>query len=235
MRTAVLTSGGKDSILALHRLVESGEVEREDVLLVTAFPENPESFMFHTVNLHMLEAIANCLGLPLVKVKVSGEKEREVLELEEALCSLKLEAICVGAIASRYQLSRVEGICNRHGLRLFAPLWGEEQENVLREVSRNFEALIVSVSAMGLDESFLGRRIDAECIEALKEVSRRYGINLAGEGGEYETLVLDAPLFRRRIGIKRLEKLWRGSGGVAIVRDYEVVDKNISQRVEFKA
>ncbi len=228
MRTAVLTSGGKDSILALHRIIESKLVSKEDLILVGVFPRNPESFMFHTVNLHVLEAIARCLGMPLFRAEVSGEEEREVLELEGALLDLEPEAICIGAIASRYQLKRVEKICRRHGFRLFAPLWGENPEKILREVASKFEAIIVSVSAMGLDESFLGRKIDQKCVEDLKIISGKYGVNLVGEGGEYESLVLDAPLFRKRIAIKRLEKLWHGSSGVAILREYEIEDKDIS-------
>lgn len=228
MNIAVLTSGGKDSILALHKILENKFAKKEDLILVGAFTTNPESFMFHTVNLHMLDEIAKCLEMPLLKVKVSGEEEKEVFELEEALLDLDIDAVCIGAIASRYQFKRVENICKRQNLKLFAPLWGEDPEKILKEVASDFEAIIVSVSAMGLEESFLGRRIDLECIEDLKRLNKRYGVNLAGEGGEYESLVLDAPLFRKRIAIKKLEKSWSGSTGIAIVKEYELEDKDIS-------
>jgi predicted ATP pyrophosphatase (TIGR00289 family) len=227
MRTVVLTSGGKDSILALHRILDRKLVEKREIILFGVIPKNPESFMFHTVNLHMLDAISKCLEIPLFKAEVSGEEEREVLELEEALLNLDAEAICIGAIASRYQLKRIDAICKKHGLRLFAPLWGEEPEKILNEVANRFEAIITSVSAMGLDESFLARKIDHSCIEHLKMVSAKYGVSLVGEGGEYESLVLNAPLFRRRISIKKLEKTWRGSTGVAVVREYVLEDKDI--------
>ncbi|MCS7130696.1 MAG: TIGR00289 family protein [Archaeoglobaceae archaeon] len=227
MRVAVLTSGGKDSILALHRLLESQRIDKKDLILVGAYPKNPESYMFHTVNLHMLDAVAKCLELPLKKIEVSGEEEKEVFELENELSKLKLDAVCIGAIASLYQFKRVERTCKKLGLKLFAPLWGEDQEKILREIADKFEAIMVSVSAMGLDESFLGRRIDEECIEALKRLNRKYGVNLAGEGGEYESLVLNAPLFRKKINLRKLEKLWFGNSGVAIVKDYEIVDKDI--------
>ncbi len=230
MRTVVLTSGGKDSILALHRILDRELVGRKEVILVGAIPKNPESFMFHTVNLHMLDAISNCLEIPLLKVEVSGKEEREVQELEEALLNLDADAVCIGAIASRYQLKRIDAICKKHGFRLLAPLWGEEPEKILNEVAERFEAIIASVSAMGLDETFLGRKIDHSCIQDLKKASIKYGVNLAGEGGEYESLVLDAPLFRRRISIKKLEKIWHGSTGLAIVREFALEDKDISKR-----
>ena len=230
MKTVVLTSGGKDSILALHRILDRKLAEKKELILVGAIPKNPESFMFHTVNLHMLDVISNCLEIPLFKVEVSGEEEKEVLELEEALLDLDVEAVCIGAIASRYQLKRIDAICKKHGFRLFAPLWGEEPEKILNEVAERFEAIIVSVSAMGLDESFLGRKIDHSCIQDLKRVSIRYGVNLAGEGGEYESIVLDAPLFRRRISVKKLEKKWCGSAGIVIVREHTLEDKDISKK-----
>lgn len=220
MKIALLTSGGKDSMLALHKIASFGEV-----MLVTAIPRREDSFMFHTVNLHMLDAIADCLGLPLFKIEVSGVEEREVEELERGLSSLEIDAICCGAIASNYQLKRVERICKSLGVELLAPLWGKDQEEVLEAVAKNFEAIIVSVSAMGLEETFLGRRIDEECIEDLKRVAKRTRINLAGEGGEYETLVLDAPLYKKRIVIKDLEKRWERVRGVAIVREFEKIEK----------
>ncbi|TDA28532.1 MAG: TIGR00289 family protein [Archaeoglobi archaeon] len=220
MRIAVLTSGGKDSILALHKISDMGEL-----LLVTAIPEREDSYMFHTANLHMLDAIAKCLDLPLVKIKVSGIEEKEVEELKEGLSNLEIDAVCCGAIASNYQLSRIKRICDSLDLKLFAPLWGIEQERILNEVSQNFEAVIVSVSAMGLDESFLGMKLDKKGVERLKEVAKKTKINLSGEGGEYETLVLDAPLFKKRIIIKFLEKIWQNNRGVALVKDFEIIEK----------
>lgn len=221
MKIAVLTSGGKDSILALHRIAKFG-----DITLVTAIPRERESFMFHTVNLHMVEEVADCLNLPLRKFEVSGVKEKEVEELEKGMASLEIDAICCGAIASNYQLRRVEKICRSLGVELLAPLWGEEPERILEEVAKSFNAIIVSVSAMGLDESFLGRRIDEFCVEDLKRIAKRARINLAGEGGEYETLVLDAPLYRKRIIVREFEKSWEKVRGVAIVRKFEKIEKS---------
>ncbi|MEM1578765.1 MAG: TIGR00289 family protein [Archaeoglobaceae archaeon] len=221
MRIALLTSGGKDSILALHRVADLGEI-----ILVTAFPSNADSLMFHTVNLHMVDEIADCLCLPLHKIQVSGIEEKEVEELKKAISSLEIDAICCGAIASNYQLRRVKKICDELGLRLLTPLWGEDQGKILKEVADGFEAIIVSVSAMGLDESFLGRRIDKKCVEDLRKVAEKTGINLAGEGGEYETLVLNAPLYKKRIVVKKLEKKWEKVRGVAIVKEFEKIEKS---------
>ena len=93
------------------------------------------------------------------------------------------------------------------------------------EVAEKFEAIIVSVAARGLDESFLGRRIGERCIEDLKKVREKYMIHLAGEGGEYETLVLDAPLYFERIVIEAARKVWKGSWGYMIIDEFRRVEK----------
>ncbi|MEM3698321.1 MAG: TIGR00289 family protein, partial [Archaeoglobaceae archaeon] len=66
---------------------------------------------------------------------------------------------------------------------------------------------------------------DEKCVEDLKKVAKRTGINLAGEGGEYETLVLDAPLYRRRIVVKEVEKRWEKVRGIALVKKFEKIEK----------
>ncbi len=222
MRVAALISGGKDSMLAAHKVAE----EHELAMLITAVPAREDSYMFHTANLHVVDAIAEAMKLPLIKVEVSGVEEREVEEFAEKLSGLDVDAICVGAVESVYQKRRIERVCEEIGVKLLAPLWRVDPELILREVAEKFEAIIVSVSAEGLDESFLGRRIDAELIEELKKVRERYAIHLAGEGGEYETLVLDAPLYAKRIVIEDYEVVRDGMVGRLVVRRFGLCSKN---------
>ncbi len=221
MRVAALVSGGKDSMLAAHKVAE----EHEIVTLIGVVPERDDSYMFHTVNLHMLDAIAECMQLPLLKLRVSGREEVEVDELAKQLEMIEVDAICVGGLESEYQRRRFRKICEMLGVEMLTPLWRMDAENVMREVAEKFDAIIVSVSAMGLDESFLGRRIDEECIEDLKRIQRKYGIHLAGEGGEFETLVLDAPLYKSRILIEKARKIWKGSWGYLHIERFRMVDK----------
>lgn len=222
MKVVALISGGKDSILALHKVVKKHEV----VSLVGVFPRNADSYMFHSVNLHMLDVVAESIGLPLKKIYVSGEEEEEVDELAEQIGEIDTEALCIGGIESNYQKKRFERVCREAGMELIAPLWNMNPEQLMHEVAEKFEAVIVSVSAMGLDESFLGRKIDENCIEDLKKLKKKYGIHLAGEGGEYETFVLDAPLYRFKIKIDRMKKFWEGVRGYCLIERYSKISKN---------
>jgi len=221
MKVAALISGGKDSILALHKVAEKHEV----VSLVGIFPENEDSYMFHSVNLHMLDVVAESLGLPLKKLYVSGEEEKEVDELAGQIGEVEADALCIGGIESNYQKKRFEKVCREVGMKLIAPLWKANPEKLMYEVAEKFEAIIVSVSAMGLDESFLGRRIDKECIEDLKRLNEKYSVHLAGEGGEFETLVLDAPLYRFRIKVDSIRKFWDGVRGYCLIERYSKISK----------
>ena len=226
MRVAALISGGKDSMLAAHKIAE----EHELCLLIGVIPAKQDSYMFHSVNLHMIDAIAKCMDLPLVKAKVSGIEEIEVDELYHELKGLEVDGICIGGLESEYQRKRFLKVCKKLGLEMLSPLWKVDSDIIMKEVSEKFDSIIVSVSAMGLDESFLGRRIDEKCIEDLKKVREKFGIHLAGEGGEYETLVLDAPLFKKRIEILNADKVWMKTWGFLKINHYEIVDKGIHDR-----
>jgi len=223
MRFAALISGGKDSMLATHFAAQ----EHKLCMLIGVVPKREDSYMFHTFNLHMLDAIAECMDKPILKVYVSGEEEKEVDELAEKLSCIDVDAICIGGLESEYQKKRFEKICKRLGVKMLAPIWKMDPEEELRIIARDFEVIIVSVSAMGLDGSFLGRRIDEECIEDLKKINKKYGIHLAGEGGEYETLVLDAPLYKKKIKVVEMEKVWKGNWGFITIKGFDFVNKPI--------
>lgn len=88
-----------------------------------------------------------------------------------------------------------------------------------------FEIIIVAVAAYGLDEKWLGRRINEACIEELISLNEKYGINVAGEGGEYETFVIDCPLYKKRIEIEEAVKTWDGSRGSCEIKKARLIDK----------
>ncbi|MGM0404718.1 MAG: diphthine--ammonia ligase [Thermoplasmatota archaeon] len=211
MKYAALFSGGKDSALALWKAKKDGlNVE----YLVTVFPERDDSYMFHKPNLDFVLDIAESLGIELVKVRTEGEKEKEMQDLKEGLERLEIEGIITGAVASSYQYKRLDKLSSQLDLELYAPLWGMDQENLLNELLEDeFDVIIVSVAAMGLDEEWLGRKIDKYCVDELEELNDKYGINVAGEGGEYESLVLNAPNFKWGFEVADADIKWDGHRG----------------------
>ncbi|MEW6069695.1 MAG: diphthine--ammonia ligase, partial [Candidatus Thermoplasmatota archaeon] len=190
MRVGVLTSGGKDSLYAAYIMHSQGY---ELKYLITVLPANPYSYMFHYYNVRLTEFQARSMGIPLLQKTTKGEKEEELEDLKEAISTVKneIDAIVTGAIASEYQKQRIDIICEELKLSSFAPLWHKDYDMLLEDMlSTGFEIIITAVAAQGLDENWLGRKIDKQCIEDLKILSKKYKIQLAGEGGEYDTFVL---------------------------------------------
>jgi len=202
MKCAVLFSGGKDSCLALHKTLEEGH---EIKYLLTILPETQESFMFHTPYLALLKKQAEMLGIKLITIKSKAEKEKELEDLEKLLKKVvgKVDAICVGGIASNYQGSRVGGICKKLGLKFYAPLWGYSSEKIWEELLNNkFKVIITKIACEGIGSEFLGKIIDREIYEKLFGLGKKYKFRIDFEGGEAETAVLGMPEFKKDIKIE---------------------------------
>jgi len=224
MRVAALCSGGKDSSYALWLAVKRGH---EVAHVVAMIPRREDSWMFHRPNIQLIDLFAKCAGLPLIKAETSGEKEKELGDLKLVLQKLDIEGVVSGAIASKYQRSRIDRICDELGLTSITPLWGREPVELLREmIDSSFKIIITSASAQGFDEGWLGRKLDEETLRDLIELNRKYKVNVSGEGGEYESLVLDAPFFRKRIEVLEAERIWKGDSGYLLIRKAVLRDKS---------
>jgi len=226
MKAAVLFSGGKDSAMAFYKAIKEGYDVK---YLISIISGNPESYMFHVPNIHITELSAEAAGISLIKKVTEGIKEEELEDLTAILKELKelgIGAIFSGALYSEYQKSRIDEICRKLNLKSCAPLWHRNAEEYMNEIIElGFEVIITSVSAEGLDESWLGRRIDRSLIDELIKLNEKYGINLAFEGGEAETLVLDCPVFNKKIIINQAEKIWDRDHGYFLIKEASLQDK----------
>jgi diphthine-ammonia ligase len=226
MRLGVLFSGGKDSTLALHLAAEKEEV----ACLITVVSRNKESYMFHTPNIDVTALQAEALGLPLVSVVTEGKKEEELVDLEKALTKAQnkyqIDGVVTGAVESVYQSSRIQRICNHLNIWCFNPLWKHDQKALLETlVEKNFKVVISGIFAYPLDEKWLGKQIEPTVIARLMELQSQYGISPSGEGGEIETTVLDALMFKQRIEILDYSVEARGNCGVFQIKQARMVPK----------
>lgn len=226
MKVAVLFSGGKDSTMAVYSALEKGE----DVeYLLSVKSANDESYMFHVPNIHLTDLLAEAMDIPIISVETDGIKEAELEDLKggfQKLKSLGVEAIYTGALYSVYQKSRIEKLGSELGLEIVSPYWHVNELEYMRMiVSLGFEVIISGVAAYGLDEKWLGRRIDDECIDDLVKLNDKVGLNLAFEGGEAETLVLDGPIFKKRVKILEDERKWHVDSGLYIIKKAVLEEK----------
>jgi ABC transporter with metal-binding/Fe-S-binding domain ATP-binding protein len=208
-----LFSGGKDSSWALYRAFEEGlDVTR----LVTVHPEG-DSYMYHVPATRLAALAAESVGIPVVSVEPAdfeageatdsgAQGDAELEPLEASLADLAgdldggLAGVTAGAVESEFQTSRIEGMCERLDADLFAPLWQRDPHELADAMlDAGFEIKIIQVAARGLDESWLGRTLDRDALADLEALTDEYGVHLLGEGGEFETLVVDGPHMDRRI------------------------------------
>ena len=203
MKCAVLFSGGKDSTYAAYIAKNKGY---ELTCLISIISKNKESYMFHTPSIEKTKKQAEVMEIPIIIQKTKGKKEEELKDLEKALKRAKedynVEGVITGALRSFYQASRIQGICSKLGLKCFNPLWHKDEFEYLDELIKNkFKIIITAVAAFPFDKSWLGKEINKEFIKEITELNKKYGVHPAGEGGEFETFVLNCPLFNRELKI----------------------------------
>ena len=221
-KTAIcLSSGGKDSTLALHMAHANGIDLKA---LLTVIPEDPESMLYHTHNVRLVEKIAEVIGLPWISV--IAPKDREEESLQGSLKGVVADYLVTGGIASRYQKEKFDRICSNTGKEHYAPLWGISARELYDKILEfGMDVTIVSVAAYGLGEEWLGAHLDGVTIDKLLRLAGKYRFNAVGEGGDLDTLVLDAPLYRRRLEIKKMEKKWYGDRGRLEIQEIESKQK----------
>lgn len=201
MRFVALVSGGKDSCFNIAHCLHAGH----ELAAVANLrprggrPEEIDSYMYQTVGHGSVERLAECAGVPLFRAEISEDEDRVVDELAAFLMRIKaaagVDGVSVGAIGSSYQQQRVDKACARAGLRSLAYMWQRDQRELLDEiVAAGVDARIVKVASMGLHARHLGQPL-----AAIRDELLALPIHPCGEGGEYETFVLDAPFFQQRL------------------------------------
>lgn len=218
MKVISLYSGGKDSTRAIEIALSQGHHVSAVLVMHSA---EPHSHMFHTPTIELTALQAQAMGLPLRTAATSGIEGAELDDLEAALALaqdvLGIEGVVSGALRSRYQKDRIDRLCAKRGLASIAPLWGIDALTHIRDlIARRYSILFTAVASEGLDATWLGRTLDEQALEHLQQLHAQTGLNLDGEGGEYETLVLWAPMFRQRLQVRLRPQMGPRSGRVVV-------------------
>ena len=124
-----------------------------------------------------------------------------------------IDALVVGALRSDYQKTRVEQMCHRLGIKSFTPLWHHEGEShMLDLVEHGHQIMMTSVTTEGIGEEWLGRILNTDDVIELQALADKYRFNVDGEGGEFETTVLNAPWMGAEIKTQQTNH-WTGRRG----------------------
>jgi len=184
--------------------------------------------MFLYPNVEWTPFQAEAMGLPQQLIKVTGSDEME--GIEQALVALKtrmgVSGLVTGAVASDYQKVRFDNMCDGIGVKSYAPLWHKTPRLLVENLEKSgFRIILTAVAAKGLDESWLGRELTEEEWSKLERLSKVHGIHLTGEGGEYESFVLDAPHFSKTIEIEKSRNEWHGDSGRMVIEKASLREK----------
>jgi diphthine-ammonia ligase len=215
MKVAALFSGGKDSSYAFVRADEKYEGGVDTLVTVEA---KEASLMYHVPAVELTSLVAEAAGK---EHAVYQEGEDALEPLRDAVAGLEPDVLAAGAVASEYQMSRVESVCEEFGVETYAPLWEADPEEALREVTKEFEVIVTAVAADGMGEGWLGRELDEEAVAQVLVLRDEYGVHPMGEGGEFETLAVAGPHMDGRLEIE-YETEWDGVRGSLRVTEAEI-------------
>ncbi|MGI6094095.1 MAG: diphthine--ammonia ligase [Lachnospiraceae bacterium] len=211
MKFVMSYSCGKDSTVALHKMIAQGHTP---VGLLVMVNESVGRSFFHGADEVLLERYSKALDLPLIRCVTNGENYHIALEegLKKAI-EMGAEAACFGDIDIEGNRSWGEERCRNVGIPAIFPIWHRDRkENVYEIVDLGYRCIIKSLNKNLLPQELLGRAIDREVIQIMEEA----GIDICGENGEYHTLVVDGPIFKHPLPYK--------TGEILSFGDYPVID-----------
>ncbi|HJW96640.1 MAG TPA: diphthine--ammonia ligase [archaeon] len=209
MKVAVFFSGGKDSVLALQESLKKDEVR----YIVSFFSEKPEPYMYNYSSMSLAIIQSLSLGLKLVTKKLEPGKEQD--GIRSALESLKkeIDAVVVGVALDKRQKAMLSGICRSAGLKLVTPLARKRQDSLWKSaLDAGYEILVVY--SKGMDKRLLGKAVQKS---DLKLLSPRKACK--GDCESFRTLVINGPIFSRRMEITDSEAQWNGREGRFVIKD----------------
>ena len=197
MKFAVSFSGGKDSMLALHEMVEAGH---EPAALLVMYRQEAGRSWVHGIEPKLLAAIGEALEIPLICCDAKSETYDEDMErgLRQAR-ELGAQACVFGDIDTPGHREWDEARCAAVGMDAILPLWKRNRvETVRKTLDLGYKCLIKCVRNDILPESWLGQPLSHSHVEQMLS----QGVDACGENGEYHTVVVDGPLFRRPVAIE---------------------------------
>lgn len=220
MKNVIATwSGGKDSCFATYKALQAGYTVS---YLANTISKESKRVRFHGLTAELIQKQAEAIGIPILQQETSPESYEEEFKvnLRKGL-SKETTGIVFGDIHLEDCLVWAKKVAISSGVEAIEPLWHMPQEQILTEfIHAGFEAIIVSTQANILGKDWIGRKIDRSFLEDMKRFPE---IDACGENGEYHSLVINGPLFKKRIDIIKSEAILREGYWFLDIQEYQLV------------
>ncbi|MCS7115776.1 MAG: diphthine--ammonia ligase [Nitrososphaerota archaeon] len=206
VRAVVSWSGGKDSCFAYYKAILNGF----KVVCLLNIISKENRVMSHGLDSKLVAAQSEAIGIPIVQRETTWDTyEKNFKEvMSELKREMRVEYAIFGDIHVQEHLDWVNRVCREVGIVPVEPLWRLDCETILTDfIDAGFEAILVNVRADIFGKEWLGRKIDRSLIEDFKKLQESCNFDLCGEFGEYHTLVVDGPIFVKRLKILESEKM----------------------------
>ncbi|MFC1929992.1 diphthine--ammonia ligase [Chloroflexota bacterium] len=217
-------SGGKDSCLSCYHAMTDGLDIRYLTNMVT---EDGKRSCSHGISADVIRVQSEAIGIPLLQRPTT--RETYEAEFKNTIQSLKQERVkggVFGDIDFNEHRQWIERVCRETGIIPYLPLWGESHDKVMKDfVNLGFESVIIAAKSDFFGEDILGRKLDMDFIKHLEELKKTKDITLCGEAGEYHTVVIDGPLFQKRVEIMEAEKILRDGIWFLEILKVEIKDR----------
>lgn len=189
-------SGGKDSALALHKILNDDLYEV--VALLTTINEETLTSSVHSIPLEILKKQADSIGIALHTVLFAKDLSNYNDKMSETVAFFKKQGVThfiFGDIFLEDIKSYRESKLNPLGIEVVEPLWNKSSKEIIEEFLKSgIKAKIIVAQANKLDQSFIGRVLNKETIDLFPK-----DIDFCGENGEYHTLAYAGGLFKKEL------------------------------------
>lgn len=195
-------SGGKDSCLACYEAIRQGYHVSH---LVNFISREFHRVSFHGTEAKLVQLQSQAIGIPLLQQATSWDDyEPAFKQAVSSLIPEDIEGMVFGDIYLEEHKQWVERVCEELGIKALEPLWGRSTEEVLHTLIDNgFEAVVVSAQADLIGPEWVGQPVSGPFLDYL----RSKNIDLCGENGEYHTLVINGPIFKKKIKLTETGKV----------------------------
>jgi len=230
MKVAVMFSGGKDSTFAIDYALEKGW--KIDYLL-SVKPTRTDCFLFHFATVEQTPELAKILGVKHILTSCNiADPEKEAEIVKNIVIKNPVDAVVLGGTGlQETQIRSIQKALLPHGIEVFAAHAGQDHDIVMKEmIKKGYKFMITQIASDGLNKDWIGRVLDERNMNELFARSIKYGFHCGGEGGYYDTLVIDGPIFNSRLEVLESHKVMESNcEGHLIVDKLQIVKKVIQE------